>query len=214
MQRQTKLIVTLLIGALLLFGVWSTALFISRRGLDKIEVQAIPSDSQIYVDGKAVSAGTLYVSPGKHTLEATREYFTKHTKTINTGAVQHGSIIYLLPEPNSPKADQWLAEHPEEARTRESIVADITTKSQTDLLRKYPILSKLPVYNSHYRIDYDLTETSQLSFSITLYAIINGPADRDRYLYQLQQYKAEALKFLIDNGINVDEAKIDFTPRV
>jgi hypothetical protein len=206
----------IIIGAILLIAVlmiWNMVLIISRQGLDKIVVQAIPSDATITLDNKTVGTGTIYVSPGKHTLTASRQYFSAVTKKFNTHK-QGDEKIYLLLDPQSQEGIDWLNKHPQEQQLRETILSDQVSEQQQTLQNKYPILDKLPVDNSHYRIDYSQSSDNSIEYNVTLYALINGPSDRTRYLQQLKQYKAEALKFLQDNGVDISTASITFTPKI
>ncbi len=214
MNKQRNIII-IAVG-LLLTGIlaWNVALFISRRGLDKIEVYAIPSDSTVTLDGDKVSQGSIYVSPGNHLLEASRTYFTKDVTTINTTTEDTSDPLYLLPNPSTSGAQQWLADHPKEQVKREGILSKIVAAEQKKLQQKYPFIKELPVYNSHYRIDYSLDDSNQIQFSVTLYAILNNPSQRTQYLSQLHNYKAEALQYLEKNGIDTSSADISFTPEV
>lgn len=210
-RKQIVILVTALIAVLF---IWNLALFLSRQGLDKVVVKAIPSDATITLDNRSVSAGTIYVSPGNHILTASRQYFSPVTKKFDSKK-QQNNTVYLLLDPQSQAGIDWLNRHPEEQRLRETILADQLAQQQQNLRQKFPVLDKLPVDNSHFRIDYALADNNNsVTYNVTLYALINGPSDRERYLQQLQQYKAEALRFLQDNGVNIDTASISFTPSV
>lgn len=86
---------------------------------------------------------------------------------------------------------------------------------KTDAIqKKYPILSKLPYENDHFKITFSFNEINKLFINVTLYAIINGPSDYESYKQQLQDYKAEALKYLSNNGADTNALNILFTPAV
>lgn len=211
MDKKVQVAFGIIIAVAIGMLVWNAGLYLSRRGLDKIEVIAIPDDSAIELDGKTISGGEIYVDPGKHTLTATRKYFNADTKHIDT-RTSKGETIYLVPGANSPEALQWLSEHPEVQQNREALAGEQEASIRQQLIDKNPVITKLPVYNSHYRIDYTISKDNQLAFSVTLYPIINGPNQYNQYLQQLQQYKAEAFEFLTSNGVNTNTAKISVTP--
>jgi len=180
----------------------------------KITIKAIPDDSTINMDGKNIKAGSIYVRPGSHLLVVSRQYFDSITKHIDTKDTSPSDTIYLLPVPNSDAAKAWLNNHPEVQQQREAYAGLESQKIQGQLLKKYPVIRQLPVYNSHYRIDYSIDPGGTINFSITLYPIINGPGQYNKYLSQLQQYKAEALRFLKNNRINPAAYKITYTPDI
>lgn len=64
-----------------------------------------------------------------------------------------------------------------------------------------------------------LTENEQFKirklgdqYTVTLYAIINSPNQRDMYLDQLREYKQNALAYLQQQGINTTTANIVYEP--
>lgn len=206
--RLLVIIVIILVGGLI---AWNIGLSVTRRGLDKITIDAIPDDSSVTMDGQPIHEGDIYVKPGTHTLVASRKYFDTVTQKINTADYKNGDTIYLLPLPNSPEAMNWLNSHPAVQAARESAAGAVANQLQKRQLAKWPIIAKLPAYNSHYRIDYSV-EGDDISFQVTLYPIINGPADFDNYKAQYNQYKSEAVKFLKDNKIDPAQYDVTFTP--
>lgn len=71
----------------------------------------------------------------------------------------------------------------------------------------------LPVQTSHYRIDYDYSQTSRnYSYQITLYAILNRPSQYDSYVSQLKQYKQEALDYIRQHGGSPTSLVITYVP--
>lgn len=185
--------------------------YISHRGKFKLVVEVVPADSQLYLDGKKTKAGNVYVTFGNHELKASRQYFDTVKKTVSSYDAGSG-IIYLMPIPTSQEAKDWLLDHPDVQKKREYVGGLEATAAQKELAKKYPIINKLPVYNSQYKIDYSIGSDGKLSFSVTLFGILNRPSQYNQYLSQLQQYKAEALKFLVDNHIDPSKYKITYTP--
>ncbi|GEM_PF-3342535 len=88
--------------------------------------------------------------------------------------------------------------------------------SHTDSLEKTnPFAASLPYENTHFKIDYVpvTTETGKdFTYIITLYAIINGPADRPRYEAQLKQYKQEALDYIRSQQADPATLTITYMP--
>ena len=195
----------------LVIGLWQLVAYEQHKGLIKINIVVLPEDSKLTVDGNASKAGNVYVAPGSHKLKATREDFEDVTQTVNTSEVKPGTIIYLLPKPNSEAAKNWLLQHPDVQRKREAVGGLEAQQQQQELNQKFPIITKLPHENLHYKIDYSIS-SGRLEFTITLYAIINRPSQHDQYVQQLHQYKSEALDYLTSNGINPQNYKISYIP--
>jgi len=71
-----------------------------------------------------------------------------------------------------------------------------------------PDTEGFPVETNHYRID----ESSENTYEVTLFAIINRPEQYQEYLDQLKQFKDEALQYMQQNGVNISEASITYIP--
>lgn len=214
MDKRTRAAAVIMVVVVVLFLGWLVVTYLSRRGLDKLVITAIPSDSTVLIDNKPSKSGTVYVKPGKHTLKASRDLFDPTTKNIDTRDTYFVNPVYLLPGASSDKALQWLKDHPAVQAQREAAGGVEDQQAHDRLNRKYPILQQLPAENSHYKIDYSLGSGEQLSFVITLYAIINDPSQYAAYKQQLQTYKAEALQYLKANGIDTAHVTITYTPNV
>jgi hypothetical protein len=120
----------------------------------------------------------------------------------------------MLPVANSAAAKQWLLQHPDVQQQREAAGGAEADRIRNLLINKYPIISKLPYENLDFKIDYTLDSKNDLSFTITLYAILNRPSQYDQYRQQLQQYKGEALTYLKDNGIDPSKFSIKYIPNI
>lgn len=65
----------------------------------------------------------------------------------------------------------------------------------------------IPVETNHFSI-YKNGEI----YEVELFAIINRPEQYDEYKQQLAQYKQEALDYLTNQGLDVDNIEINYTP--
>jgi hypothetical protein len=209
-MRQGRLIVILLGLFIFVVIAWQVALLVSRQGLVRLEVVAVPSDSTITLDGNSIQAGSIYVSQGKHLLKASRVYFSPATVSVNTVDLGDTNTVYLLPDPSSPAAISWLEEHPEEQLQREAYGGVQENKTQQVLTKASPIIKKLPAYNFRYRIDYSIASNNHLAFKITLYP--SGSKDSAEYKQQLQTYRDEALSYLKSNGVDPAKQSISYSP--
>ncbi|MBX4197625.1 hypothetical protein KW801_03680 [Candidatus Saccharibacteria bacterium] len=209
--KLSLLILGLFVAIILSFNIVS---YIQHRGQIAVKVAVLPSDSSLTVDGKVTAAGKLYLTKGSHKLEASRQDFDRDTKNINTDDIQTGTVIYMLPAANSQAARTWLLQHPDVQKQREAAGGAESERLQTILIKKYPIISKLPKENLHYKIDYSVDANQKFSLTITTYGIINGPADYTRYVEQTKAYKQEALDFLKQNGVGPNTYPINYIPNL
>ncbi len=201
------LIVALLVGLFL-------AQSLSHRGKIKINLVALPEDSQIQVDGKIKKAGANYLTPGEHKLSATREYFDEYIDKINTNNLKAGDTIYLLPVASSAQAKKWLSDNPEVQAQRVAAGGVQSAQHQDLLTKKYPFLKSLPHENSDYRIDYVLSPEDNLGFTINMFGTISGPNDYQRYKSHILASKQEAIKWLESQGVDISKYIVTYTPDI
>ncbi len=213
-SKKSRVILAIFTGLVILLVAWQISLFYQHRGLTRVNILVLPTDSKLMVDGQVKKPGTYYLTPGSHNLVASRQYFDNDVKDINTTNISPGDVIYMLPRVNSAEAKKWLLEHPEVQKQREAAGGAEAERTREILIKKYPVINKLPQENLHYKVDYSISADNKLEFTITLYAIINKPSQFEEYQKQLRDYKNEALKYLKDNGINTEGAKITFVPNV
>jgi hypothetical protein len=191
---------------------WQLVFYFNHRGLVKVDIQAVPADSQLSIDGRSHESGVTYIKPGQHILLATRQYFDDDRKAIDTADFEKDQIIYMVPAANSEKARQYLQNNPEVQRARESAGGAEQERLRRVTLKRFPFLESLPRETLHYKIDYALGTEGKPKLLITLYPIINGPEDYPRYLDQAKQYKQEALTYLEQNGARPADFDISYTP--
>lgn len=150
------------IGALLFLIIFIAGLVftISRAGKTPVKLVVIPKDAQLTVDGKKVSSGTIYISPGEHTFAAKKEDFETATKKIRVGSEE--ITINLLPNPVSEQALKWLEDNPDIQAEREAVGGEEANKEGQKFQENNPIISNLPLgYNQReFAIDYTKSEKS------------------------------------------------------
>lgn len=76
---------------------------------------------------------------------------------------------------------------------------------------KYPLQFDLPYSNSHFQID--ATKIGdQVTYKISVLAILNRPSQEQEYRQQLHQYSQEALDWLKAKGVDTTKYKVEFDP--
>jgi hypothetical protein len=212
-NRLGRLLLVILFLIILVAG-WQTILYLQHRGKVPVNIVVLPDDSDLKIDGAKAKPGKIYLTPGTHHLEARRNDFDPASKTIDTHDIPPGDTVYLLPGANSQPAKDYLLQHPDIQRLREAVGGIEAEKARAALLKKYPVIGDLPHETLHFKIDYSLDSNQALSFTITTYAIINGPSDYASYLSQTKDYRQEALNYLKDKGVDTTKYDISYTPRL
>ena len=212
--KKVRLAVYIFLVILVLALAWQTVVYFQHRGKIGVDVVVLPSDSSLRLDGKSAKPGKIYLTPGNHTFVASRVYFDNDVENINTADITKGETIYMLPAANSSAAKIYLQQHPDIQQEREAAGGAESERIRELLLKKYPIISKLPQENLHYKIDYSVDTNQKFSLKITTYGIINGPSDYTTYVEQTKAYKQEALDFLKQNGVTPNSYPIAYVPNL
>jgi hypothetical protein len=213
-SRKFKTIRYFMVALVVVFLVWQLFVYFQHRGQTGVVITAIPDDSSLTIDGSPARFGRVYLAQGSHKLVASRTYFDDDVKTVDTADITKNQTIYMLPAANSAAAKAYLLQNPDIQKKREAAGGVESERVQAVLLKKYPILSKLPHETLDYKIDYSLGSNQNLSLNITTYGIINGPADYTQYVQQTKAYRQEALDFLKQNGISPDTYPLSYTPNL
>ncbi|HSX29884.1 MAG TPA: hypothetical protein VLE73_04980 [Candidatus Saccharimonadales bacterium] len=192
---------------------WVVIVSVSRMGKQPIIIVASPADSRITIDGKAGKTGTVYVSTGKHTIKATRQYFSDTSVTFNTADIKKSNDkkVYVILPSNSPEGDKYIQTHSEEGSIRGYVGGKQYNDTVDTTFQKYPVLAQLPINNIDYTIDYSVDEKKNVTFEITLQPAGTKPGSA-LYIQQLKDFKAEALDWLKKQGVDTTKATISITP--
>ena len=203
----------LLIGGVI-FVVLTTMVLFWLFGKEKTyEYQVLidPPDSVLTIDGLPAQPGTVTLTEGEHTLKATRDLFEDAVVVVNTKDLIPDQEIYVLPKAVSEEAKQYLLSLPDPNNISEKIGADVVTQRAAAIAEKFPITVKLPYNSIDYKIGYEVDESLNISFIIDLYPFAK-PDNPDGRKKQLIEFKAAALDFLRQNGIDTNTAKILYNP--
>ncbi|OGL37414.1 hypothetical protein A3E49_02920 [Candidatus Saccharibacteria bacterium RIFCSPHIGHO2_12_FULL_49_19] len=176
-------------------------IFTGNRNTDlsKIKINVIPEDSTITLDGSVIKERTLDVQPGEHSIEASKEGFKPHKLDFETakGATKE---IYLLPEPTSEEALEWLRANPDIQLRRESFASQNVTEQQAIFENEYPILTVLPYISADFRVDYGVSKKyPDNPNKIALYITAISP-----------ELRKMAVNWIMSQGYNPAEYEIVF----
>ena len=169
-MEQRSVIRTSITVAILLFLVvigFSIYTIVVRAGKIKATVTAYPDDSLVTMDGKTISQGDTYLTPGKHTFIAKKTGFTDDTVTADIS--EDSSTVILLPTPQSDEAVAW-SNQPDVTAKREALGGQKATMRGTSLSKQYPLVDKLPYIDitGPFALDYGYTgkDNSDIYFII------------------------------------------------
>jgi len=176
-----------------------------------VDVEALPSDSTITMDGQTIKAGRTKLTPGTHTFVATRKYFDKISKTIATKNLNTKQTIYLLPLPNSPESLKYLADHPDVQKERESASSDAAAQTQQQISTQYPYTGGLPYQTTDFLVDYSYDANGKITLLVTIYPITKQTTNADAYNSQVAQFKQEAQDYLKSQHVNLASTTINYS---
>ena len=143
------IIVTLLLVALL---VWQK---IQQSGKTSLEIQKVPSDSLILVNGKKVSGSKIYLEKGTYTIKSEREGFNPYTRTVTIDPASNKSPkAFFVLTPKSKEATAWVQDNEDEYLKVEKAAGIYYGDQSKSTAEKYPIIKDLPYRSSFYSIEY------------------------------------------------------------
>jgi hypothetical protein len=207
-KKRRMLVIAGVAAIVLLFG-WLVWMLVKDTGKVKAEVVVVPSDATLTINGQAARAGTIAFTPGKYKLTVSRQHFGSVSKELDTSKVKPGVPFYLIAEPNTPEAESYMAQHPEEVALLETASGAEFTASQELLLEKYPYLPDFPYRAIDYRIDYEVDKNKNITLIATL-NVVSPPDQTSAYQKEIDQYKAEVVEFLKSKGVDLNKVPVTY----
>lgn len=157
MNKRVKLILLALLALAISLIVYTGVNYWRHRDLAKITIYVMPEDSNIKIDGQDTSKHSLYIAPGEHKFEASKDGFITDKGSI-VATKKGPNDIYLTPTPQSAEALKWAADHPELEALRIQYAQINEAKRQAELKKRYPFLKYLPLETARYTITYGPSE--------------------------------------------------------
>jgi len=202
MQDDRRKFMLLVTGAVLvivlLFGAFAV-LQLRTVGKVHVDIETFPSDATLTIDGQPAKSGKTWLKKGKHTLKATRQFFGPVTQDVDTATLDLKTPVYLITDPNTAEAADFLAKHPAEQTLLEQARGTQFSQTQDRLLERYPIITKLPYSAIDYMIYYTVDEKKNITIVITVYPV--SDITQTSHQNEITQFKNEALGWLATNGL-------------
>jgi hypothetical protein len=167
-------VVLLLVTILTAWGVYGSVV---NRGMVGVEIQTVPNDAQVLLDGKQLSSSKPYINPGTYVFSATKDGFEKSAREITISAANH--YVGLVLTPVSKDAQEWAIDN---QAKYEEIGSRIVEERVNIVEKENPLLAKLPYIDvmGPFSVDFSFSsETSERAYIIIKNAT---PAGRIRAL--------------------------------
>lgn len=192
--KQILQIITLLFFIILIYVIFNT---ISRFGKEKVSIDVIPSDANLYIDGKKINSGDNYIKKGKYKFSVKKEGFksVNQTITIPKGGVDVG----FVPDPISNEAKKWLQDNPRIQRNRESIGGEMASLTGSYIEENTPIISNLPYADAV--APFSINYGGSTSREYGVFIVIGN---------SVPQSRVEALQYIKQNGSNPTDLEIRY----
>lgn len=152
MNRKT--IITLTAAVLCIILALSVITSIRYSKMGQLTTKIVPGDSILRLEGKKIGANRMVrISPGTYTLTVSRSGFASKIRKITVEKGEKQTLELVL-DPNSEEGLKWNRDHPRETAEGEGIASKEITGKIDDMVKRNPIVTKLPVVGGAWRIDY------------------------------------------------------------
>jgi len=184
-NRRIVIFLSFLFGVFLVYqlSVWS-----SHQSKAKLRIIVVPSDSSVTINNKESGAGVYYLAAGTYSLRASRQHFSDATQTITLND-KDNRVVYLLPEPSSKEAQNYLNDNPGEASDRERFSGEAFQQISATLDEKYPYINQLPIETRDfgiYQAAAKRTKVNKGEAAMALLVSANNPIDRTRAVHRIR----------------------------
>ena len=117
----------------------------------RIDLLYAPESAVVLLDGKMVKSGEIVLSAGKHVIRAEKYGFEPEEMDIE---VEWGEAtpVHFVMTANMEEAKNWYETHTNDGRIADGIIGYRYDSESDEMMRRYPILAKLPIYEEDYYI--------------------------------------------------------------
>lgn len=153
-----------------------------------------------YVDGIVEVNKNIITFKPKDSYKLNATYTATLTSIVSTAGLRRADVSTTFKTQYIPVSEQ-SADQKKADQSR-------TNKFENT----HQLAATLPYTTTHFQIGYHINDDKSVSYTITLYAVINGPEGYARYQNQLKAYKAEALEYIRQNGEDPMKLNITYDP--
>lgn len=173
-----------------------------RLGKTAVDIQVLPKNSEVTVNGVEYENGKTYLKPGTYEFVAKYPDFSDAKKTVTI--TKESAEVILLPEPNTEAANELLKNNPDLQRQREALGGREANLKGLEQEKKTPIITLLPYSDltAPFSIDYGPSEYRK--DDVVIIISNSTPDGRDYALRWIRQqgYDPANLEIVFDDFVN------------
>ena len=118
----------------------------------RIDLLYTPESAMVSLDGEAVAkSGEITLPAGKHEIRAEKYGFEPVEMTIEVGWGE-ATPVHIVMTPNTEEAKDWYTINENDGRIAEGVMGYRYNAGSDEMIRRYPILAKLPIYEEDFYI--------------------------------------------------------------
>lgn len=168
---------------------------VDRSNKISLEIDFIPEDAVVSIDGHRVKRGVTYLDPGTYEVKASREGFSDYTDSsliLNDSSTERFYTIKMTAE--SDEAKEWLSNNQESVNRITKLGYKMIDERNEYFSKKNPIANHLPYKSFLYSIGHYTDPTDPEGIIITIDA---GDGYRQAALYRIRQLGFDPTDFNI-----------------
>lgn len=172
-----------------IFIAYNLILVMTRGGEIKVNINVLPDNAKVTINNKPHDKTVVYLSEGKYDFSASADGWKTDTQIINISKDNHQ--VYLLPDPESEDAKNWLEKNPKIQLKREELGGEKAAAQNQAFLSKNPLLQYLPYSQESppFTIDYGPSPVRKNDIFLTVSG--SSPNGRQAALDWIRQQGAD-----------------------
>jgi hypothetical protein len=109
-----------------------------------LQLEVAPGDSALELDNHKASASTIAVTPGEHTVTASKQGFGTITRTVSA-SMSKTAYVGIVLQPNTSTTDNWYTVHATDAILADGIGSHAADYGNKLALQGNAFLKQLPI---------------------------------------------------------------------
>lgn len=196
-STRIKLIIAGVILALVVTAtIYTLYMNTERAGKVAVQIDFVPTDSNVTINGERLSRGTAYLAPGEYHVRGDKDGFSSFEQTFLVNEAR--AIIALSLQPISDEAKEWAERHEKDYGRIDSHGAQLARLSGKFFHEQNPIARHLPYRSLIYSIGYKADPTDPINRGIII--VIDAP----------EPYRQAALNKIRNLGFDPTDFTIEF----
>jgi hypothetical protein len=202
MKNPSRLLIYLGVLLVVIFTIYSLVATIQHAGKTAVNIQVVPTNAEITVNGVEYGAGKIHLKPGSYEIVAKYPGFADDRQQIDVD--EDATDVILLPEPNSEAAYQLLEENPKIQQQREALGGQAANQKGAAQEQKSPIITLLPYTDITAPFSVDYGPSDYREGDVVLIISNSTPSGRDAALRWIKQqgYDPKDLELVFEDYVN------------